>query len=111
MLYYLKVTTLASFLSGFELLLFGATLALYRKEAERIAQWIGPVGLYIAIPVVFIGYVSGSRLATLAQLLIEDPIIAYIVFASTCVRTTFHPVFESSTVTYIGRISYGLYLF
>jgi peptidoglycan/LPS O-acetylase OafA/YrhL len=111
LLYYFKATFLASFLGWFELLLFGATLALYRAEATRIVRYIGPIGLYVAVPLIFAADVSGTRTAILITLFIEYPLIAYALFASTCLRTSLHPILESKPARYLGRISYGIYLF
>jgi len=102
---------LALFLSWFELLLFGAAFALYRDQAARIVRRIGPIGLYVAVPMIFVTFVSDSRAATLITLFAHYPLIAYAVFASTCVRTGLHPILESIPMRYLGRISYGVYLF
>ena len=112
LLYYFKATELASFLGWFELLIFGATLSLYRAEATRIVRHIGRIGLYVAVPLIFVLFVSGpSRTALLLTFFIEFPLIAYALFASTCLRTSFHPILESKPARYLGRISYGIYLF
>jgi peptidoglycan/LPS O-acetylase OafA/YrhL len=110
-LYYFEQGKLALFLSWFELLLFGAAFALYRDQAARIVRRIGPIGLYIAVPMIFVAFVSGSRAASLITLFVHYPLIAYAVFASTCIRTGLHPILESIPMRYLGRISYGVYLF
>jgi len=110
-LYYFKHGELALFLSWFELLLFGAAFALYREQAARIVRRIGPIGLYVVVPMIFVTFVSGSRAATLITLFVHYPLIAYAVFTSTCVRTALHPILESIPMRYLGRISYGVYLF
>jgi peptidoglycan/LPS O-acetylase OafA/YrhL len=102
---------LGSFPQPFELLLFGVALALYRDEVAVIVQRIGPIGLYIAVPLIFALHGWDSRLAALTMVFVCYPLIAYAVFASTCVRTAIHPILESKPAQYIGLISYGVYLF
>jgi peptidoglycan/LPS O-acetylase OafA/YrhL len=109
-------SSLALYLYWFELLLFGTAFALFRDQAARVAQRIGPMGLYIAIPLIFAAYISAGDLTTFSlrtiiMLFVDFPLMAYAVFASTCVRTVFHPILESAPARYIGRISYGIYLF
>jgi peptidoglycan/LPS O-acetylase OafA/YrhL len=108
--------SLAFYLYWFELLLFGTAFALYRDQAARIVQRIGPIGLYVAVPLIFAAYVSGTGLSTFStktiiMLFVDFPLMAYAVFASTCVRTVVHPILESRPARYLGRISYGVYLF
>lgn len=95
----------------FELLLFGAALALYRVEATRAVQRIGPIGLYVAVPLIFVVWAYGAGMFTPITFFIEFPLITYAVFASTCLKTSLHLFLESTPARYLGRISYGLYLF
>ena len=95
----------------FEFLLFGAALALYRVEATRAVQRIGPIGLYVAVPLIFVVWAYGAGMFTPITFFIEFPPITYAVFASTCLKTSLHLFLESTPARYLGRISYGLYLF
>jgi peptidoglycan/LPS O-acetylase OafA/YrhL len=109
-------TSLAFYLYWFELLLFGTAFALYRDQAARIVRRIGPIGLYVAVPLIFAAYVSDTGLSTFStktiiMLFVDFPLMAYAVFASTYVRTVVHPILESRPARYLGRISYGVYLF
>ena len=73
----------------FELLLFGAALALYRVEATRAVQRIGPIGLYVAVPLIFVVWAYGAGMFTPITFFIEFPPITYAVFASTCLKPAF----------------------
>ncbi|HYQ07093.1 MAG TPA: acyltransferase [Xanthobacteraceae bacterium] len=73
----------------FEFLLFGAALALYRVEATRAVQRIGPIGLYVAVPLIFVVWAYGAGMFTPITFFIEFPPITYAVFASTCLKPAF----------------------
>lgn len=109
--YLWKHTGIASYAIHFQLMLTGAVFALFSGELKRYLGKISPTIAYLGILGVFVIYgLPASASSTSLRMFVGCPLIGAVLFYTSHFDCAAKRVLSRPPVRFVGRISYGIYL-
>ncbi len=106
-----KASTVATYLSVSQFLLVGVVMALFRKELKVYVRRLNSGVIYLSIGAFLtIDHLAASAFATTLKVAIEPPLIGLVLFYTNYFPCAINTALSLSAVRFIGRVSYGIYL-
>ena len=109
--YLLKNGGIAWYAVHFQFMLTGAAFALYSGELKRYLGKISAVSVYLGILAVFVIYgLPASAGSTILRLFVGCPLIGVVLFYTSHFNCAAKRALSRPFVRFVGRVSYGVYL-
>ena len=109
--YLLKCGLIAWYMMRFQFMLAGAAFALYSGELKRYLGKISPWFAYLGILAMFVIYgLPASASTTILALFVGCPLIGALLFYTSHFDCAAKRALSRPSVRFVGRISYGIYL-